>query len=468
MSGNSDKEVPEDHSDEHTQERVESDDLAAKQAGDSRHHKREKTARSSRSNGAQKARMPQRPLSDYFNTSAERQTQIDSEKKSAELCPECLVKGIRRGKVQRGGQKVQRYLCACHGYYHDPDLVEDREKRIRSKINDYLFAGGSQKYRAREVSKSRQVFARRLRRLRRECLDDLGIVREFKPDWGENSRNGGVIVFDATTIEGSPYLVYIAVDEKTNDVVAYRKGGKEENEEDWLAFFRHFDRTGYEIKLIVSDKGRVRCLINAVARHYPNKPHQIDWEHEMREILEIMPLPPRTLEEARRRRRHDYQNDEEQELYALIVRMRHAPKEAKENENDKEDAFDELWKTILAMYATTTKRGRDVIELLQQDLRWLKAHYAAHRDITSSNSSEYMIARLKGVFLRARRGIHATSPYDFTKAMNLVWAVFRARPMYDSEVPAKRNKATLELARTKIKVNDIWQFVKRRKKRQNT
>jgi DNA invertase Pin-like site-specific DNA recombinase len=92
--------------------------------------------------------------------------------------------------VERGGKKIQRYL----GYYYDLDLVKDIEERIQSKINDYFFGGGSQKYRAREVGKSRQILARQFRRLRDERLDDLEIIKEFKPDWGEDSRDGGVIV----------------------------------------------------------------------------------------------------------------------------------------------------------------------------------------------------------------------------------------------------------------------------------
>ena len=221
MSNDGDREVPERYSEENPREAVDSKDLPAKQTDDSRRHKREPSTGPSSSNNRQQPRMPQRPLSDYFDELVERpDRETDSESNRAALCPECFTKGIRRGKVRRGGQKVQRRLCERHGYYYDPDLVKDREQRIRSKINDYFFGGGSQKYRAREVGKSRQVFARRLRKLRRECLDDLAIIRGFKPDWGENSRNGGVIVFDATTVEGSPYLEYIAVDEKTNDVVA--------------------------------------------------------------------------------------------------------------------------------------------------------------------------------------------------------------------------------------------------------
>lgn len=404
----------------------------------------------------------QRILSDFLD---DKELEAGSEGREA-VCPNCFKAGIRRGKVRRGGQEVQRYYCQTSGYYYVPDLVDARERAINAKINDYLFGGGSQKYRAREIGKSRQALARRLRKLRDECLDDLGIIREFKPDWAENSSNGGVIAFDTTNPEGSSYLEYLAFDERTGDAVCYMRGGRVESEEDWIKFFHRFDRTGYDIKLIVSDKGLGRCLLRAVTRHYPGKHHQIDWEHEMREILDIMPLPPRNAEEAKRRRRKDYQSEDEQQLYELIVKMRYARKERKEDKD--EDAFDEIWKSILQMFATTTKRGRDVILLLQKDIPWLKAHYAADRDVTSSNAAEYGIGRFKVLFLRARKGIHATSPFAFVRAMNLLWAAFRARPMYDSEVARKKDKAPLELARTNAMPNDIWQFMKQRKKDKNT
>jgi len=331
-------------------------------------------------------------------------------------------------------------------------LISLRELEKRKKVNSYLFGGGSQTSRAEELGRSRQVIARTLRRLRDSCYDDLEIARIFMPDWDEDAPNGGVIVFDAFRPPGDTNFVYAAFDFRTVDCVCHMRGGTEENEDGWLKFFRRFDHLGYTPKLIVSDAGPMNCLLRAVARHYPGVPHQLDWEHVMREIENIMPPPPRDEKEARRRKRKDYQNESEQQLYAMIVKLRHA---------QDEEVFNSIWSKIRQLYLTQTQRGRQVIDLLRSDSSWLRARYRTGKDVESSNVAEYSFSRFNQLFASRMKGVHVSSTNEPHKIYNVLWAAFRVKPMENSTHQSKRGKATLELAKATVKRNDIWQFCPR-------
>jgi len=358
--------------------------------------------------------------------------------------------GIRNGKPNRGGREVQRFRCGLHGYYYDPDLVNEREQEIRSKVNDYLFSGGSQRSRAGEVGRSRRTLGRRLKKLRFSCMNDLEIAEEFKPNWGNGQPDDGVIVIDATGLDGSPYVMYVAFDQKTGDLVCCMLA-RAEDEQSWLKLLRRLDSTAYRIKLIVSDKGPGNCIMLAVRRHYPGIPHQLDWEHEMREIEEILPPVPRD-DDAANRRRKPWQNEKELLLYRLVWKMRRAANE---------EEFEKVRKRILRLYASTTNRGREVIKLLEKDHVWLKARYKANSDVATSNAAEYGIGRFKVLFLKRMKGIHCIDLQSAEKAMNLLWAAYRVKPMDDSTDPQKKGRCTLQLAHANVQINDIWQFDKK-------
>jgi len=387
----------------------------------------------------------------------------DPSENASKPCPQCLRGGVigfgvRRGRPIRGGQKVQRYDCPRHGYYYDPDLIEFREQQIRSKVNDYLFRSATQKNRAEEIGKSRQVLIRRLKLLRRNCMDDLEIVHHFRPQWYSDPR-GGVVAVDATALDGTPYIVYVAFDAETGDPICYLLGVVED-EDGWRNFFRRLDRTDYRIRLLISDGGPLRCILRAASGHYQGVhkvPHQLDWVHELREIEKIMPPPPKTEEEARRRRK-PWQNEEEESLYGLVLELRCAP-------ND--ELYERVRTKILKEKATTTERAKEVVELLERDRPWLKARYEAGCDCDNSNVCEYSISRFKMLFLRKMRGIHVKSAYEVQGCINVLWAALRVKPMDNSERLDRIGKATLELAHAPVKLNDIWQFLKRRKKEKN-
>jgi len=213
---------------------------------------------------------------------------------------------------------------------------------------------------------------------------------------------------------------------------------------------RRFDHTGYKIKLIVSDRGPGNCLLLAIKRHYPGIPHQLDWEHEVRDINEMMPPPPASSEEAKRRKNKNWQNENEQQLYRKILEMRKSINEV---------AFRGIWKGILNAYEKTTDRGRVVIDMLRSDLPWLKARYQAGKDVASSNSAEFGFSRFNQLFLTRMKGIHAHSDEEARKTFNVLWAAYRAKPLDSSLIDWKKGKAPLELAGVKIKKNDIWQFI---------
>jgi len=388
---------------------------------------------------------------------------FDASETASKPCPECLRIGrlgfgVRRGKPDRGGEKVQRYCCPGHGYYYDPDLTEAAEQRIRAKVNDYLFRSATQKDRAEEIEKSRQVLIRRLKLLRRDCMDDLEIVHHFKPEWYSDPR-GGVIAVDATALDGTPYIVYLAFDVATGDPVCYLLG-EVEDEDGWRNFFRRLDKTGYQIRLLISDGGPLDCIIRAASGHYQGVHkviHQLDWVHELHEIEKIMPLPPKTPEEARRRRK-PWQNDKEQLLYGLVLELRSARNE---------EQYERIRTKILKEKATTTQRAKEVVELLENDRSGLKARYEAGCDCDNSDICEYSISRFKMLFLRKKRGIHVKSRADVQGCVNVLWAAFRVKPMDDSERLDRVGRATLELAHASVKRNDIWQFRKGRKKDKN-
>jgi hypothetical protein len=326
-------------------------------------------------------------------------------------------------------------------------------------VNDYLFRSATQRSRAEEIQKSRQVLIRRLKLLRRECMDDLEIVHHFRPRWYSDPR-GGVIAVDATVLDGTPYIVYVGLDVATGDPVCYLLGVVED-EDGWRNFFRRLDKTGYRIRLLISDGGPLNCIIQASSGHYQGVRkviHQLDWVHELHEIQEIMPLPPKTPEEARRRRK-PWQNDKEQVLYALVLELRSAPNE---------EQYERIHTRIQKEKATTTERAKKVIELLEKDKEWLKARYKAGCDYDNSDVCEYSISRFKMLFMRKMRGIHVKPAHEVQRCINVLWAAFRVKPMDDSERLDRIGRATLELAHAPVKLNDIWQFVKRRKKDKNT
>jgi hypothetical protein len=179
--------------------------------------------------------------------------------------------------------------------------------------------------------------------------------------------------------------------------------------------------------------------------------------HELHEIEKIMPLPPKTPEEARRRRK-PWQNDKEQLLYGLVLELRSARNE---------EQYERIRTKILKEKATTTQRAKEVVELLENDRSGLKARYEAGCDCDNSDICEYSISRFKMLFLRKKRGIHVKSRADVQGCVNVLWAAFRVKPMDDSERLDRVGRATLELAHASVKRNDIWQFRKGRKKDKN-
>jgi hypothetical protein len=290
-------------------------------------------------------------------------------------------------------------------------------------------------------------------------MDDLEIVHYFRARWYSDPR-GGVIAVDATSLDGTDYIVYVAFDVTTGDPLCYIIGVVED-EDGWRNFFRRLDMSGYRIRLLISDGGPLDCIIQAASGHYQGARrviHQLDWVHELYEIEKIMPPPPATEEEARRRRK-PWQNGKEQLLYALVLELRSA-------RNEKQ--YELVRTKILKEKATTTERGTQVIDLLEKDRAWLKARYEAGCDCDNSDVCECSFSRFKMLFLRKMRGIHVRSACEVQRCINVLWAAFRVKPMDDSERLDRIGRATLELAHAPVKLNDIWQFVKRRKKEKNT
>ncbi len=362
------------------------------------------------------------------------------------LCSRCQKAAKRSGIVTRGGGKSQRIACRQHGstpfYSYFPDFVEENEKRKRQTINGHLYVGGSQKSRAAELGKSRQVIIRELRKLRDECPNDLEVIQLYEPDWGNDLPDGGILVIDATKLDGTPFFLYVGFDLRTRDPVCYTIA-RGENAAGWERFFQKLDRTGYKLRLLVSDLGFGNCLVNMIARRYPNIPHQADWLHPLRKIRKKMGWSAEKL---------FFLDASEQLLYHLLMKLRYAS-----DEND----FDETWTKILQLYASIGSEGRQVIDLLKKYHKHLKARYSVGVNITTTNVAEYGFSRLKQLFLIPRKGIHVRSESQVRKAANLLMWVYRTKPMDSSTDPSKRGRTTLELAKSKAKRNDVWQFMDR-------
>ena len=369
-----------------------------------------------------------------------------------ESCPKCHKIGIRKGHLpDRGGGPSQRYKCAVHGYYFFPDLVTRNKKKTLQKINYLLYGGGSYESRANELGVSRQTLLRPMRKAREDCMGGVEIAKEFKPDWSDGSRGGRTVVLDATrlrkrALRASSFVNYVSFDEESGDPICYTVD-RDENEFGWLLHFQQMDRTGLKAKMIISDKGPAGCLRRAVARHYPGTPHQLDWKHEIDEIEDIIPPPPC----GRRRRNRDYQNEREQCLYRLIIKLR--------DSRDLEH-FNKIFEKILELRPTMTSRGQQVIRLLQDDYDGLSARYNIGVNVSTSNTAESAFSRFKQFFLKAKKGFHACSRSQAEKAVNLFWAAYRSKPLQNSTDPRKRGRTTLQLANANIRKNDIWQFMR--------
>lgn len=254
--------------------------------------------------------------------------------------------------------------------------------------------------------------------------------------------DGGILVVDATLLDGTKFFLYVGFDLRTKDAVCYNVA-RGENAAGWERFFQRLDRTGYKLRLIVSDRGFGNCLVNMIARRYPHVPHQVDWLHPLREIKKIMDWSAESF---------FFLNESEQNLYGLLMTLREASDEI---------VFEKIWAEILQLYTSVGSKGRQVIDLLEKYHQHLKARYSVGVDITTTNLAEYSFSRLKQLFLNPRKGIHVRSESEARKAVNLLMWVYRTKPMDNSTDPSMRGKTTLELAKSKAKRNDVWQFMDR-------